>query len=332
MSNAAPIPPVAELHCHVEATVSPADARRLAARHRLDISSVFDDAGAYRWRTFTEFLHVYDAVSEVVRTPEDYFEITAHYFERMAAKGMIYGELIVSPAHAARFGLPYAVLMDAVASAMREAETENSVAGRIIVTAVRHYGAEHAFETAKAAAASPHPYVTGFGMAGDEAFGAAADFRSAFEIARDAGLNCTVHAGEILGPESVRDALQIFKVQRIGHGVRAIEDPALVAELADRSVTLEVCPTSNVAMGLYPSIAEHPVRVLSEAGVNVTLNADDPAFFDTDPVEEYKRAANAHGFSYDTLLGFTRNAIEAAFCDDETKTRLLNNIATADDE
>ncbi len=322
--------PVAELHCHIEATVSPADARRLAARHHLDISEVFDEAGGYRWKTFNDFLHVYDAVSEVIRTPEDYFEITAHYFERMAAKGMIYGELIVSPAHAARFGVSYAALMDAVASAMREAEAENSLTGRIIVTAVRHYGAEHALGVANMAAASPHPFVTGFGMAGDEAFGKAKDFKPAFDAAKHAGLARTVHAGEILGPESIWRALDLFDVSRIGHGVRAIEDEKLIAEIRERDITLEVCPTSNVAIGLYPSIAEHPLGKLADAGLKITLNSDDPAFFDTDPAEEYKRSAEAHGFSAADLLGFTRHAIDAAFCDEETKTRLKKMIGDAD--
>lgn len=321
--------PVAELHCHIEATVSPDDARRIAVRHGIDISPVFDETGAYRWKTFGEFLQVYDAVSEVLRTPEDYFEITAHYFERMAAKGVIYGELIVSPAHAARFGVSYAALMDAIANAMREAEAENSLTGRIIVTAVRHYGAEHALDVAKVAAASPHPYVTGFGMAGDEAYGEARDFKPAFDLAREAGLACTVHAGEILGAESVWQAIELFDVVRIGHGVRAIEDQKLLEELKRRKITLEVCPTSNVAIGLYPSIAEHPVRKLADAGLKITLNSDDPAFFDTDPAEEYARAAKAHGFSRDDLMNFTRNAIAAAFCDDETKSRLSKTLESA---
>ncbi len=318
--------PIAELHCHIEATVAPEDARRLAERHKLDISSVFNENGAYRWTTFNEFLHVYDAVSEVVRTPEDYFEITAHYFERMAAKGMIYGELIVSPAHAERFGVSYGALVDAVSSAMREAESRLGIIGRIIVTCVRHYGAEHARNVAEAATTAPHPFVTGFGMAGDEAFGDAIDYKPAFDIAKDAGLERTVHSGEILGPESVREAMDLYDVSRIGHGVRAIENANVIAALVERGVTLEVCPTSNVAIGLYPSIAAHPVRKLVDAGLKVTLNSDDPAFFDTDPAEEYVRCAKAHGFSKETLLGFTHNAIDAAFCDQETKEKLKRKL------
>ncbi len=321
--------PVAELHCHIEATVSPADARRLAARHGLDISHAFNGAGSYRWSTFNEFLEIYDAVSEAIRTPEDYAEITAHYFERMAAKGLIYGELIVSPAHAERFGVHYAELMDAIAGAMREAEASHGITGRIIATAVRHYGPENAEKAARAAAASPHPFVTGFGMAGDEAFGEMRDYQRAFDIARDAGLRLTVHAGEILGPDSVAQAISLFNVSRIGHGVRALENKRLVDEIREREITLEVCPTSNVAIGLFPSIAAHPVRRLHEAGLKVTLNSDDPAFFNTDPVKEYALCADAHGFSHAELVGFTHNAIDAAFCDDATKRRLRDRINTS---
>ena len=314
--------PVAELHCHLEATVLPDEAKRLAARHGLDISGVFGAGGAFQWRTFEEFLHVYDAVSEVVRTAEDYHEISLDYFQRMAAKGMIYGEVFVSPAHAGRFGVTYGALIDAVASAIEVAQAESGIVGRIVVTCVRHFGAEHALAVARTALNEPHPFVTGFGMAGDEAFGAAKDFKRAFDVARDAGLGLTTHAGEVLGPQSVRDAIALFNVARIGHGVRAIDDKSLIAEIIDRGITLEVCPSSNIAIGVYPSLAEHPLPKLIAAGVNVTLNADDPSFFGADVVEEYQLCAETFGFTRETLLNITRTAIDAAFCDDATKLAL----------
>lgn len=321
--------PVAELHCHIEATVEPDDARRLAARHDIDISGAFDENGAYRWADFLEFLKVYDAVSEAIRTSEDYFEITHNFYRRMAAKGVIYGEVFVSPAHALRFGMSYAALIDAVAGAMQEAETETGIVGRIIVTSVRHFGPEHALSIANMASAEPHPYVTGFGMAGDEAFGNAADYKPAFDAARDAGLSLTVHAGEILGPESLREAISLFGVSRVGHGVRAIEDESLVAEIKERGLTLEVCPTSNVAIGLYPSIARHPLPRLVNASLKVTLNSDDPAYFNADVADEYRLSAAVHGFTRRDLLKFTQTAIDAAFCDEETKAKLTARLQRA---
>jgi adenosine deaminase len=321
--------PIAELHCHLEATVDANEARRLAARNSVDISAAFDANGAYKWRTFWEFLQVYDAVSEAIRTPEDYFEITLRHYQRMAAKGMIYGEVIVSPAHAGRLGISYAALIDAVASAIEEAQAETGVVGRIIVTCVRHFGAEHALSVAKMAHDQPHPCVTAFGMAGDEAYGATGDFRRAFEIAGDCGLGLTAHAGEILGPASMREAISLLGISRIGHGVRAIEDASLVAEIKDRGLTLEVCPTSNVSIGLYPSLASHPLPRLVAAGLRVTLNSDDPAFFGADAADEYERNAVIHGFGRRDLLKFTQTAIDAAFCDAETKARMKATVRDA---
>lgn len=323
MTSARPQPfPIAELHCHLEGTVEPDHARRLAKRHGIDISDVLNSEGGYHWDTFEHFLHVYDAVSEVLRTPEDYYEITHAYYTRMAARGMIYGEVFVSPAHAGRFGLSYPTLIDAVASAMKTAEGETGVVGRIVITCVRHYGVEHAVETARMAADHPHSFVTGFGMAGDEAQGRNADFADAFAIARGAGLGLTAHAGEILGPESIRDALDHLGVTRLGHGVRALEDDTLVKRLREENIVLEVCPTSNVSIGLFPSIAAHPVMELTQKGLAVTLNSDDPAFFGVDLAEEVRLVENAHRFDPATLRGFTQTAIEAAFCDSRTRERL----------
>ncbi|MFQ5562422.1 MAG: adenosine deaminase [Parvularculaceae bacterium] len=319
-------PPLAELHCHLEGTVEPTHARRLAKRHGVDISDVLNEDGGYHWDTFEHFLHVYDAVSEVLRTPEDYCEITRAYYTRMAARGMIYGEVFVSPAHAARFGLSYPTLIDAVASAMQAAEDETGVVGRIVVTCVRHYGVDHAVEVARAATDHPHPYVTGFGMAGDEAQGCNADFAKAFAIARDGGLGLTAHAGEILGPESISEALDHLGVTRLGHGVRVLEDDALVARLIEQDVVLEICPTSNVSIGLFPSIEAHPIKALADKGLAVTLNSDDPAFFGVDLADEAALVGKAHKFDETVLLGFTQTAINAAFCDSQTRARLLARL------
>lgn len=321
--------PIAELHCHLEATVTPGEARRLAARNSVDISGAFDEGGAYRWRTFADFLKVYDAVSAAIRTAEDYFEITLAHYRRMAARGLIYGEVIVSPAHAGRFGLPYAALVEAVGAAMAAAQAECGVVGRMIVTCVRHFGAEHALRVAQDARDHPHAFVAAFGMAGDEAYGVAADYKRAFEIAGAGGLGLTAHAGEILGPESIREAMSLLKIERIGHGVRAIEDSDLVAEIRDRGLTLEVCPTSNVAIGLYPSMAEHPLPRLIAAGLKVTLNSDDPAFFGADAADEYARSAAAHSLTRSDLIGLTQNAVDAAFCDRPTRAAMSAKIAAA---
>lgn len=322
--------PLAELHCHLEGAVPPALALRLAWRHGIDLSHVIDaEREDYRWTDFSGFLATYVAMCEAIRTPEDYHEITYDYFTRMAAKGLVYGEVFVSPDLGWAHRIPYPALIDAIAAGMRDAERAAGVVGRIIVIAIRHFGPGAAERAARAAERHPHPFVVGFGMAGEEDFGEPIDFRPAFEIARGSGLRLTAHAGEHRGPAHVRATVRDLGVERIGHGVRAIEDASVLAELRERGVTLEVCPGSNLALGLYPSLAAHPVKRLMQAGLRVTLNSDDPPFFATDVAAEYANVAATHGLGRNDLLCITRTALEAAFCDEETKERLLKRIEAA---
>jgi adenosine deaminase len=318
--------PMAELHCHLKGTVEPEDAIRLAKRHGMEISSILTEDGAFNWRTFNEFLASYDAVSEVVRTGADYHDITLSYFERMAARGVIYGEIFVSPAHAMRFDLSYEALIEAVTGALTEAEAKHGITGRIIVTCVRNWGVKHAEQIAGLTVKHPSPMVTGFGMAGDEAFGAVSDYKRAFEIAGGAGLGLTAHAGEVLGPEHIRQTLDVLNVTRLGHGVRAVTDASLIEEIKTRGIVLEVCPSSNLAIGLYDSIDDHPVGVLVEAGVAVTLSSDDPAFFGAQVADEYALVRDAFDYDEAQLLAFTRTAIEAAFCDEATRMKLRDRL------
>ena len=178
---------------------------------------------------------------------------------------------------------------------------------------------------ARYAAEHPHPYVVGFSMAGDEAGFPAGDFAEVFEIAAGAGLGCTIHAGEWAGADSVRAALSL-PVTRIAHGVRAIEDPLVVADLAARGTVLECCPTSNVVLGVYPSYEEHPLPELHAAGVRVTLGSDDPPYFGATIEGEYDVCAERMGFSGDDLREVTATAIDAAFCDDDLRAELHRRI------
>jgi adenosine deaminase len=194
---------------------------------------------------------------------------------------------------------------------------------------LRHLGPGPAVDVARRVAAAPHPLVTGFGMAGDEAVGRAADFAPAFAIAAGAGLACTAHAGEVCGAESVRDAIRSLPLARIGHGVRAVEDPDLVREIVDRGLVLEVCPVSNVATGVYPSLAAHPFGRLRAAGVAVTLASDDPPYFDTSIGREYAEAARHAGLDDRALGAVTRTALRAAFVDEDTRAALLARVDAA---
>ncbi len=319
--------PKAELHCHIEGAMAPALAHAIARRNDLTLpASLFSAQGGYAWRTFNEFLMAYDAVAGAMRTAQDYTELMYGYLAACAAEGAIYVEMFVAPDHAIAIGLGYAAQLAGIAAGIDRAQAEFGIVSRLIPICRRHLGPEKALETAKLVAAEPHPYVVGFGMAGDELRHTPADFAPAFRVADNAGLACTVHAGEVDGPQSVRDAIDALPVTRIGHGVRAIEDPALVAELARRGIVLEVCPGSNLALGLYPDAVSHPLRRLLDAGCRVTLNSDDPAFFATSIGNEYAMASAQMGLSARELLAITRTAVDAAFIDHDTRRALHARI------
>jgi adenosine deaminase len=179
---------------------------------------------------------------------------------------------------------------------------------------------------AEYAAKAQNPLITGFNLAGEERMGRVADYSRAFDIARDAGLGLTIHAGEVCGAFSVADALDVVRPARIGHGVRAIEDADLVMRLADQGTVLEVCPGSNIALKVFADFPSHPLRRLKEAGVRVTISSDDPPFFHTSLEREYELAAGVFAFSEAEIDEMTRTGIEAAFVDEATRQALLARL------
>ncbi len=319
--------PKAELHVHLEGTAPPALVRRLAKRNRMDLpGEIFGNDGDFHWTDFLHFLKVYDAASSVIRTPEDYRDVTYGYLAGCAEEGAIYVEVMSSPDHAAVAGMSYANHLEGIVAGIEEARADHGIEGRIIVTCVRHFGAEQAMKVVRQVTSHPHPLVSGFGMGGDEAGFPPSQFARAFTYVADSGLPCTVHAGEWAGPEGVREALETLPVRRLGHGVRAAEDEAVVREIAARDITLEVCPGSNLATGLYRSYGGHPLARLRAAGVKTTLNSDDPPYFSTSVGREYVAAARHLDLGEDDLIGFTRNALEAAFVDEPTREVLLSRL------
>jgi adenosine deaminase len=314
--------PKAELHVHLEGTAPPALIRRIAERNGLKVpAGTFAADDRFAYRDFLDFLQTYDMAASVIRTGEDYRDITYEYLSECAREGAIYVELTASPGHARLMGMTDEEHLDGIARGIDDARAEHGIEGRILISAVRNFGVEQAVEIARYAATHPHPYVVGFSMAGDEAGYPAGEFAEAYAIAADAGLGCTVHAGEWAGAESVRAALDL-PILRISHGVRAIEDERLVAELAERGIVLECCPTSNVVLGVFDTYEDHPLPGLREAGVRVTLGSDDPPYFGATIGGEYSIARDRMGFDDRVLRDITRTAIDAAFCDDETKATL----------
>jgi adenosine deaminase len=318
----------AELHCHIEGAAAPELVLRQAAKYGVDTSS-FIQNGAFVWHDFTSFLAAYDAASSLFRDEEDYARLTEHYLSSLARDGAIYSEIFTSPDHAEKSGMSPRTYTGALGEGMARAKAKTGIEGRMIVTGVRHFGVASVEAAARFAARCGHPLVAGFGMAGDERHGEIEDFVRAFEIAREAGLGITVHAGEFGGWESVAAALDELKPARIGHGVRAIENPDLVRRIAAEGVVLEICPVSNVELKVFPSYAEHPFPRLRKAGCKVTLNSDDPPYFWTSLKKEYDVAREHFGMGDRELTEVTRTALEAAFVDRKTKAALLARLPHA---
>ncbi|SON54208.1 Adenine deaminase [Hartmannibacter diazotrophicus] len=318
--------PKVELHCHIEGAALPDLVRRLAARYHIDVGGLFDADGGYRWHDFTSFLEAYDRAASVFKTAEDFADLTETYLVASALEGVIYTEVFISPDHARRSGIAYADYLGGISEGMRRAEESHGIVGRIIPLIERHFGPEAAIKAAKTAVHTMDERVVGFGMAGDERLYEVTDFAPAFAVAAEAGLKLTCHAGEVCGAESVRATLDAIPVRRIGHGVRAIEDADLMRRLADEEIVLEVCPGSNVALGVYAGWPRHPIVRLRDAGIKVTISSDDPPFFHTTVGRDYRMVQDTFTLSDREMLAFTQTAIDAAFCDETVKTRLRQQM------
>jgi adenosine deaminase len=299
----------------------------LAFEKKIDLSRIFAPDGSYAFENFVHFLQVYEAATSVLQTPEDFARLTRAVLEESAANGVVYTETFLSPDFCGGGEVAaWREYLHAIREAADRVEADLGIVLRGIVTPVRHFGPQQARRTALCAAETAGDWIVGLGMGGDEGKGKQGDFAYAFDMAREAGLRLTTHAGEFGGPDSVRDAIRDLRVERIGHGVRAIEDPALVEELAARKITLEVCPGSNVVLGLYPDMPSHPIARLRDAGVPVTVSTDDPPFFHTTMRREYDMLAAAFGWEEDDFLALNQTALAAAFCDEDTRARVKTKL------
>ncbi|MCD1627085.1 adenosine deaminase [Seohaeicola saemankumensis] len=319
--------PKIELHLHHEGAAPPDLIRRLAKEKSINLSGVFAEDGSYGFDDFTRFLRVYEAATSVLKTPEDYARLTTAILENGAEQGVIYTETFLSPDFCGGGDLgAWREYLEAIREAAAAVERAHGIVMRGIVTCIRHFGPYTARQTARCAADTAGDWIVGFGMGGDESMGKQGDFAWSFDCAREAGLKLTTHAGEFAGPDSIRQALDDLRVERIGHGVRAIEDAAIVKRLAETGVVLEVCPGSNVALGLYPDLRAHPIAKLRQAGVKVTVSTDDPPFFRTSMKQEYAGLEQAFDWTPEDFAALNRTALDAAFCDAKTKKRLEGKL------
>jgi aminodeoxyfutalosine deaminase len=327
--------PKVQLHCHLEGTVGAGTFRELAALHNLESARAAGPlADTYAFETFRDFLLTFAEVCKTLRTPADYARIASDYARTAIAQNVRYAEIFISPSVWTFFHkqLDVAECVRAIRNALQvEAEAApHGIEVALICDLTRNFGLERAFATARVAVslAEAGLGVIGIGLGGDEANFPAALYVDAFAYARASGMHAVAHAGEAAGAQSVRDAVELLHAERIGHGVRAVEDPAVVELLVERQVALEICPTSNRLTGAVAAGGPHPLGALDAAGVRCTIDADDTELFSTTLDAEYALVSEWLGEA--AVLRFAANAVEASFASPERKAILRAELAAFD--
>lgn len=305
--------PKVELHVHLGGSITPDTAVELARRHGGDPARDLHLSGgryAERYDGFEAFLAALIATDSFVRTPDDLALVTSRFVAGQAAQGIGYSELIFTARTYTGNGMDPGAMWDALRAGLAEGGATTRVG--VVVDAIRDFGSEEAMATLRLVEAADAPIV-GLGLTGIEGTVPTSEFVEYRAEARRLGLGFEVHAGEMGPPESVAESLDVLEADRIGHGVAALRDPALVERLVRDHVVLDICPSSNVAIGLYPSIAEHPIGALWRAGVPVTVSSDDPPFFGTTLTDELRLVTEVAAMNRDDLADLQRTAARAAF-------------------
>ena len=319
--------PKAELHLHIEGTLEPGLILKLAARNNIPVPfNPSAQAGAsYRFSNLDGFLDIYFRSMAVLRTEEDFYDLTSAYLERAAAQAVRHTEIFFDPqAHTSR-SVDFAQVCGGISRALHDGEQRLGITSRLIMCFLRHLDEGDAMKTLEQAMPF-RKVIYGVGLDSTETGNPPRKFKRAFAKARDAGFALVAHAGEE-GPASyVREAVEILEVQRIDHGCRVLEHPALTEELARSRIPFTVCPLSNVKLGVANAIEEHPAKRMLDAGLMVTINSDDPAFFGGYVGENYQAVQDGLGLDDRTLGELARNSFRAAFIDDERKRELLAEV------
>jgi aminodeoxyfutalosine deaminase len=319
--------PKAELHVHHVGSASPRIVSELAARHPGTVPSDPDELREfYTFRDFAHFIQVYLAVVDLIRDPEDVRLLTYEVAAEMAAQQVRYAELTLTPYTSVQAGVPIEAFVEAVEDARTAAERDHGIRLRWVYDIPGEFGLEAAEETLRYALEHPPETLIGFGLGGPEIGVDRPQFKPVFDQARAAGLHSLPHAGETTGPATVWSALRDLGAERIGHGTSSVQDPALLAYLAEHRIPLEVCPTSNIATRAVERLEDHPIRQMREAGVVVTVNSDDPPMFNTNLCREYEIAADLLGLDEDGIAELARTAVRSSFLDADGQAALVREI------
>ncbi|WMC12321.1 adenosine deaminase [Oceanimonas pelagia] len=319
--------PKVELHLHIEGSLEPELVFALARRNGITLNYADESAlrAAYDFDDLQSFLDIYYAGMSVLQTEQDFFDMTHAYLQRAHRENVRHTEIFFDPqAHTDR-GVPFSVVITGIHRALEQARHDWGMSSRLIMSFLRHLPEASAIDTLRQAEPF-HAWLTGVGLDSAERGNPPEKFRRAYALAREQGYRLVAHAGEEGPPQYIRDALELLGVERIDHGVAAIADDALMAELAERRVPLTVCPLSNLRLRVVNAMAEHPMQKLLQAGLCVTVNSDDPAYFGGYMNANYQALQDGLGMSDGELLRLAMNGVEACWLSPEEKTLLLHDI------
>jgi adenine deaminase len=319
--------PKAELHVHIEGTLEPEMLLELGERNgvALACTSAEECRAAYHFNDLQHFLNLYYAGVEVLVTEQDFHELTTAYMRRVHADGARHVEIFFDPQSHTPRGVPFAVVVEGIRGALVDAEQQLGVSSRLIMCLLRDQSPASALVTLETARPYRH-VIAGVGLDSAEVGHPPRELVDVFRVAREAGFLTVAHAGEEGPAEYIIEALDLLKVTRIDHGVRAVDDPALVERLAREQMPLTMCPLSNLELQVTPDLARHPLKRLLHAGLHVTVNSDDPAYFDGYLAANYAAVQRALDLTRDDIATLARNSITASWLPETRQTRLLAEI------
>jgi adenosine deaminase len=321
--------PKAELHIHIEGSLEPELMFELARRNRVEIpfASVEEVRAAYSFSNLQDFLDIYYRGADVLRTEADFRDLAVAYFDRAATDSVTHSEIFFDPQTHTDRGIDFGVVMRGLLAGMDEARARHGITSKLILCFLRHLDEEAAFDTLRRA--EPWlEHIEAVGLDSSEVGHPPEKFARVFAAAAERGLKRVAHAGEEGPPEYVWEALDLLHIDRLDHGNRSMEDPALVERLAREGMALTVCPLSNLKLCVVRDMADHPVDRMLAAGLKVTLNSDDPAYFGGYVNANYRAAAEGRGLTRDQLASIARNSFEGSFLGAEEKRTHLARLET----
>lgn len=320
--------PKVELHIHLEGSIMPPTVLYLAQRNGIALPQM-TLAGVkrmYRYANFSEFLNVFMTLTQVIVRREDFEHLAYETGLMLSRQNILYAEVMLSPMQHLLRGIHLVETIKGAAAGFARAEAETGIMLRLALDYGRQYGPDYAWYVLEIAKESRADGIVAWSIGGDEIHYPPEPFAEVFAAAREAGLHLMAHAGEVVGPASVWGAVDVLQVERVGHGIRSIQDPHLIEHMRERGVVLDVCPSSNIRTGAAVGWEQHSLRSLYDAGLLVTINSDDPPFFETTLTEEYRRVAMHFGFNADDLCVLVLNSVQAAFLPPAEKTALLKRV------